>query len=335
MTLTMTNLVALPSSAALDRFQQPADWPRLTGADLTAHGPDATWLVMAGNDVVARASAWWTSAPPVDGETLGVVGHFAASDRKAAALVLDAACEALRAAGATLAVGPMDGNTWRRYRLVIEAGTEPPFFLEPTNPEAWPAWFEDAGWKVHSEYVSAVNDDLSHADPGGRAKTLAIAERGVTMRDLRIDDYEAELRRIYSVARVSFEQAYLYTTIDEAEFVAQYAAVGKAVVPELVTIAEHDGRTVGFCFCIPDLNERTQGRPARTAILKTFAVLKGYSGLGGALADRTHATARRLGFTRVVHALMHVSNDRSRALSKRIAHEIRRYALFERRLTAG
>ena len=34
----------------------------------------------------------------------------------------------------------------------------------------------------------------------------------------------------------------------------------------------------------------------------------------------------------VIHALMHVSNDRSRALSKRIAHEIRRYALFERRV---
>lgn len=154
------------------------------------------------------------------------------------------------------------------------------------------------------------------------------------MRDLRLDEYDAELRRIYSVARVSFANAYLYTPIDEGEFVAQYAAVAKAVVPQLVTIAEHEGRAVGFCFCIPDLNERLEGRPQRTAILKTFAVLPGYSGLGGALADRTHAAAQRLGFTRVVHALMHVANDRSRALSKRIAHEIRRYALFERRLQA-
>jgi hypothetical protein len=104
------------------------------------------------------------------------------------------------------------------------------------------------------------------------------------------------------------------------------------VVASLVTIAEHEGRPVGFCFCLPDLNERMAGRPMRTAILKTFAVLPGFSGLGGALADRTHAQARRLGFTRVIHALMHASNDRSRALSKRIAREIRRYALFERRL---
>ena len=325
-------IIRIESAAALDSYPQPVDWPRLTAKDLATQAPDATWLVFNGEHVVARASAWWTAAPRLSGESLGAVGHFAASSAEAARLVLDTACEALRTRGATIAVGPMDGNTWRRYRLVIDAGTEPPFFLEPTNPPEWPRWFANAGWRVHSEYVSSVNDDLSRVDPTGAAKAKALAERGVQMRALRLDDYDAELRRIYSVARVSFAGAYLYTPIDEDEFVAQYAAARPAVVPSLVTIAEHDGMTVGFCFCIPDINEKMQGRPMKTAILKTFAVLPGYSGLGGALADRAHTEAKRLGFSRVIHALMHVSNDRSRALSKRIAHEIRRYALFERRV---
>lgn len=324
--------IRIEDAASLDGYAQPVDWPRLTAADLVAQAPDATWLVVNDGNVVARASAWWTAAPKLPGESLGALGHFAATSADAAKLVLDTACETLRARGATLAVGPMDGNTWRRYRFVIDAGTEPAFFLEPTNPPEWPRWFANAGWRIHSEYVSSVNDDLSRVDAAGPAKAKAIAERGVVMRDLRIDDYDAELRRIYAVARVSFAGAYLYTSIEEEEFIAQYAAAKPAVIPSLVAIAEHDGRAVGFCFCIPDINERMQGRPARTAILKTFAVLPGYSGLGGALADRTHAEARRLGFTRVIHALMHVSNDRSRALSKRIAHEIRRYALFERRV---
>ena len=325
-------VVAIERPEDIDRHAQPDDWPRLTATELAAQAPDSTWLVLNGEAVLARASAWWTAAPPLPGESLGAVGHFAAVNREAARLALDTASEALRSRGATIAVGPMDGNTWRRYRLVIDAGTEPPFFLEPTNPPEWPRWFLDAGWRRHSEYVSSVNDNLARVDPTGAPKAKALAERGVVMRDLRLDDYDAELRRIYSVARVSFAGAYLYTPIDEDEFVAQYAAAKPAVVPSLVTIAEHDGIPVGFCFCIPDVNERAQGRPLRTAILKTFAVLPGYTGLGGALADRTHAEASRLGFTRVIHALMHVSNDRSRALSKRIAHEIRRYALFERRV---
>jgi len=326
------NVVRVNDPVQVEQHQQPAEWPRLTAAELVAHAPDATWLVMRGELVAARASAWWSTAPALPGESLGAVGHFAAADREAALLVLDTACAALRARGATLAVGPMDGNTWRRYRLVVDAGTEPPFFLEPSNPPDWPRWFADAGWTRHSEYVSSVNDDLSREDPASAAKARALAKRGVVMRELRVDDYDAELRRIYSIARVSFAGAYLYTPIEEDEFVAQYSAARPAIVPSLVTIAEHDGIPVGFCFCIPDVNERAQGRPQRTAILKTFAVLPGYTGLGGALADRTHAEARRLGFTRVIHALMHVSNDRSRALSKRSAHEIRRYALFERRV---
>jgi GNAT superfamily N-acetyltransferase len=325
-------IIRLENPDALDGHSQPADWPRLTAAELKPQAPDATWLALHDDKMVARASAWWTAAPKLPGESLGAIGHFAANSAAAAKLVLDAACETLRARGATIAVGPMDGNTWRRYRFVTDAGKEPPFFLEPTNPPEWPRWFADAGWKVHSEYVSSVNDDLSHIDAAGPAKVAALAARGVEMRELRLEDWDAELRRIYSVARVSFAGAYLYTPIDEEEFVAQYAAARPAVVPSLVTIAEHEGRAVGFCFCIPDVNERMQGRPMQTAILKTFAVLPGYRGLGGALADRTHAEARRLGFARVIHALMHVSNDRSRALSKRIAHEIRRYALFERRV---
>lgn len=325
-------VVRVENASMIDAVAQPADWPRVTSKELQAHAPDETWLAMRGDAVVARASAWWTSAPPLPGESLGAVGHFASASREATRLVLDSACAALRTRGTTLAVGPMDGNTWRRYRLVVAPGTEPPFFLEPTNPPEWPRWFADAGWRPHSEYVSSVNDDLARVDPAGAAKTRTLADRGVRMRELRLDDYDGELRRIYSVARVSFAGAYLYTPIDEDEFVAQYAAARPAVVPSLVTIAEHDGIPVGFCFCIPDVNERARGAPARTAILKTFAVLPGYTGLGGALADRTHAEARRLGFTRVIHALMHVSNDRSRALSKRIAHEIRRYALFERRV---
>ena len=253
------SIIPLASPAMLDRYLQPAEWPPVQSADLAAQLPDATWLVVVGNAAVARASAWWTSVPQIAGQTSGAMGHFAASDRDAALAVLDTACSALRGAGVTLALGPMDGNTWRRYRLVIESGGEPPFFLEPTNPPQWPQWFADAGWRIHSEYVSSINDTLSRIDPAGPEKAKAIAERGIVMRDLRIDDYDAELRRIYAVARVSFASAYLYTLIDEDEFVAQYAAARPAVVPSLVTIAEHEGRPIGFCFCLPDLNERLSG----------------------------------------------------------------------------
>jgi L-amino acid N-acyltransferase YncA len=137
---------------------------------------------------------------------------------------------------------------------------------------------------------------------------------------------------MHGVATQSFRDSYLYTPLGREEFAALYYAVLPVIEPRLISMAEHEGRVVGFCFCVPNASERTRHGRIESAILKTFAVLPGYAGLGGVLAARTNAAARELGFSRVIHALMHEDNARSRALSARSAREIRGYALFERRL---
>jgi len=306
----------------------PSSWPPLD----VASAPDASFAVIERGELRARCSAWWTSAPPLPGERVGIVGHFGASSAAAAREVLDAACAALYTAGATIAIGPMDGSTWRRYRLVTNAGTEPPFFLEPTNPESWQGWLQDAGWTVHTRYFSAVNEHLAVVDASTPTKAERLAARGVTIRDLEIARGDSELLAMHDVATRSFRDSYLYTTLGEEEFAALYRPILPLVEPRLVSIAEHDGRVVGFCFCVPDVTERARRDRIESAVLKTFAVLPGYTGLGGVLAARTNAAARELGYRRVIHALMHEDNERSRALSARSAREIRRYALFERRL---
>ena len=316
----------------LDALTAPKDWPAIGSREVAQSAPDATFVVRAGDSLVARCAAWWRSTPPLGAERVGVVGHFAAAKESAARLVLDAAVDALREAGATLAIGPMDGNTWRRYRFVVDRGTEPPFLLEPWNPAEWPEWWRLAGWRTHSEYISAANEDLSVRDPGAAQKARAMEARGVTLRALDALRFDEELGRIYDVARESFSGNYLYTPLDEASFRAQYAGARAIVRPELVTLAEHEGRCVGFFFALPNVPEAQRGETMRSAVAKTFAVRPGFRGLGAVLAQHTHDRARELGFQRIIHALIHVGNDRSRALSERTAREIRRYALFERRL---
>ena len=170
------------------------------------------------------------------------------------------------------------------------------------------------------------------AYPGAADQARAMAARGVTIRPLDIERWDEELGRVFDVARESFRGNYLYTPLDEASFRAQYGPARAIVRPELVSIAEHEGRCVGFCFVVPNVAEAQRGERVRSAIAKTFAVRRGYTGLGGVLAQRTHDVARAAGFTRMIHALIHAGNDRSRALSERTARVIRRYALFERRL---
>jgi hypothetical protein len=263
---------------------------------------------------------------------VGVVGHLAASTGRDAHEVLDAACRALRSVGVTLALGPMNGNTWRSYRLVTDGATEPPFFMEPINAAISPLWMEEAGWTVHARYLSAVNENLALVDDAVIGKAARLAARGVTIRDFVIAHADAELMRMHAVATRCFAGSHLYTPLDARDFVTLYRPVLPVVEPRLVSIAEHEGQAVGFCFCVPNVVERARRGQMDSAVLKTFAALPEYAGLGGVLAARTNAAARELGFRRVIHALMHERNERSRALSARSAREIRRYALFEKRL---
>lgn len=305
--------------------------------------PDAQYIARgAEGRIAARCALWWRSVPPLRGETPGVIGHYAAADGTGARELLAVACGRLHAEGCTLAVGPMNGNTWFQYRLVTDPGTEPPFFLEPFNPPEWPGHFTGSGFHVMASYFSALSADLAQPDARALERAAVLSDMGVTVRDMDLTDLDGEMGRIHAVSLASFRQNLLYTPLPLESFAAQYARLRDHLDPGLVMLAEHQGRTVGFIFAIPDLLEQRRTSAStdaplveRTIIIKTVAILperRLYSGLGSVLVARTHARALQLGFSRAIHALIHESNHSSRAVSERTARVMRRYALFARRL---
>lgn len=306
----------------------------LSSADRQLHAPDRQCLAIDSGRLVARCSCWWNGVASLDGQRLGVIGHYAAADPDTAVLLLSRAADVLAKAGCTIAVGPMDGNTWRRYRFIIERGPEPPFFLEPDNPDSWPTHWSSAGFSPLATYTSALNDDLSREDPRTVSALPRLAEAGIRIRPFDPRNADAELHRIFRVSLAGFARNFLYTPISEAEFMAQNRAVLPFVQPELILLAERDAELVGFMFALPDVLLARRGAAVDTVILKTIAVdpVVAGIGLGGALMDLVQRSARRLGFRRAIHALMHEQNV-SRSISSRYSTTIRRYALFARPLT--
>jgi GNAT superfamily N-acetyltransferase len=282
-------------------------------------------------DERARCALWWDGTPAFEGHRVGLVGGYFAADAASGHDLLERACAELAARGCTLAVGPMDGSTWGRYRLLTERGDEPLFFLEPDNPDDWPGHFAGAGFEPLADYVSTLVTDLAEADPRMKRVDERLASDGVTIRPFRAYDVEGDLGRIYRVSLRGFERNLLYTPIPEEVFRAQYAAVVPYVRPDLVLIAEGEEEPVGFVFAIPDLLRIKRGEPADTVVVKTLAVLPGraQAGLGKLLLLRAYEAARRLGFTRAIHALMHEDNG-SRNLGNESSRVIRRYTLYKR-----
>jgi GNAT superfamily N-acetyltransferase len=324
------------------RIERPEDLAALpAGGDVAPldatlaarHRPELHLALVDGGRLAARCSLFWTGVPQWPDARLGAIGHYAARGRADGVALLDAACAALAEEGCGIAVGPMDGNTWRPYRLVTERGTEPPFLMEPDNPGDWPQHYTGAGFGVIACYHSSLAELPLAPDPRLAAVRTRLDGAGVRVRDLDPARFAEELDGIFTLSLASFARNFLYTPISREEFVAQYLPFAQRIEPRLVLIAEQGGRAVGFLFGIPDWLEAARTGRATTAILKTVAVdpARRHAGLGAWLVALAQERAEALGFRRVIHALMYDANP-SANISRRYARVIRRYALYGRRL---
>ncbi len=316
--------------------QEDRDGIRLPASPISPHSdqlpswaPDAAWTLEHNTARVAHCSLWWHGCPSLPGHRLGLIGHYAAPDEATGHRILNHACRMLAAQGCTMAVGPLDGSTWRRYRLIVERGTEPIFYMEPDNPDTWPRHFLRCGFSVLAYYGSRLQPSLPILDSRANGVAVRMRSLGVRLRPLDLSRSEGELRRVYRLSAKAFRRNFLYTPLSEKAFVRVYSRLLARVEPELVLLAEHDDDTVGFILAVPDLLEEKRTGRIRTVVIKTLAVCpkRRYAGLGMLMLMRIGAVARDRGYSRAIHALMQEGRH-SWNLSVRHTLPLRRYALF-------
>ncbi|HSS66547.1 MAG TPA: hypothetical protein VLS27_19110, partial [Gammaproteobacteria bacterium] len=287
----------------------------------------------AGGETLGSCALWWRDTPRFQGRTVGYIGKYSARDPESAGRLLHVACRRLAGQGRMLAIGPVDGSTWMDYRCIVDAGSEPPFFLEPRNPPECPDHFRAAGFEPLAYYRSSVQEDLSTHDARLVTADARMKDIGIRIRAFDTQRVEEELRRIHALTLESFTQSLLFKPIPVDTFIARYRVLMQTIDPELVLLAEHRGRLVGYLFALSNALELTRGQRIETVILKTIAVLpaRQYAGLGHVLAMHGAGQARALGYTRAIHALMREGNG-SANWSARLGRPIRRYALFAKAL---
>jgi hypothetical protein len=294
-----------------------------------ALGAATAYLALQGSRVLARASGQKAVGLVGLGRAAGLIGHYEAAESEAGRALLDRVCHDLKTQGASIAIGPMNGSTWRRYRLALEPRNEaergPAFLGEPENPPGYAADFEAAGFTLREEYESRrvpLGKDLpwdSYLPERVRARYSA------RIRPLDLADYEADLGRIYDESAESFDANTLFTPLSRAGFLEAFLPLKDFYDPEFVRLCcAQDGRVEGHVTAYPDGDQ---------LILKTLSCRKHMRGLGLAhvLSYQVHELAFKRGFKGVVHALMHVEN-RSDRMSAELGRVIRRYGLFSRDL---
>ncbi|MCA9092136.1 MAG: GNAT family N-acetyltransferase [Planctomycetaceae bacterium] len=328
------HITRLPLADVSSSSASPLQFPPDLIATLQRERPDALLIAQdADYNIAARIACWWSDTPPLAGHRVGILGHFDSHDDTAGIQLLEHACRELAAHGCTFAVGPMNGNTWRNYRLVIDSLDTPPFFLEPQNPRHWPSLFTSTGFSVAVNYFSALDDNLAQANVHRESLLQKLHLQGISLAPLDMTRLDSELNDIYEVTLASFADNDFFTPLSHTEFLDQYLALRPLVRPELILLARQNEKLIGFVFGIPDLLQSNRGQPVDTLIVKTLALLPEYRrlGIGSLLVSECHAAAHRLGFRQAIHALMSESSI-ARNISRHSARIIRRYALFSRPL---
>ena len=301
----------------------------LPHASIDGDLPDETWMVVEFEKIVGHFSLWYCDTPDLDGKCVGFIGHYIAANKSVSSRLIASATRLLKSYGCQLAVGPVDGNTWRRYRFVCGTTGVKSFIMEPENPMEFPGHFLDAGFKPIATYSSSILDVkpnfLEDSKISTRDETL---RKGLAIRSIDMNRFEQELRSIYGIACDAFSDAFLYAEISELEFVTRYRHLRSIVNPELVLIAEYDNHPVGFMLAFPDL--ANSNASSKTVIAKTIGRIKDdrLIGLGSRLMAECHARADKLGFSNMIHALYKDDNCSSAYSSIHDAQVFRQYAVY-------
>lgn len=283
-------------------------------------------VALDGGSPVSRVVARLSPVLKDDASTaIGMLGFFEGRDDVATARMLFMeATSWLRARGAGRIVGPMDGDTWHRYRVNVGPFVRAPFPLEPWNPAWYGELWERSGFSRLEMYSSKWIDDVGVLIPALETGKRRAEDRGVRIRRLVRDRLRDELALIHEISSRIFADALLYSPISRDEFLALYSGIERFLDPELVLFAEtSEGEAVGFVFAYDD--------PARPAVhYKTIGVLPEWRrpGVAAALSHHVYTAALQRGRPQGNHALMRDDN-RSQALDQGHGEVFRRYALYE------
>jgi hypothetical protein len=259
--------------------------------------------------------------PQWNGKPAATIGKLHCTSPEAAAALLTRACSDLAERGCNAVLAPMDGDSWHGYRAVVESDGSPPFAMEPVSGRHDHDALLSAGF-VPLEYYASSRAPVPQ--PGLPRPHVD----GISVTAWDGQGAELLLGQLHALAGGSFADKLFFKPLDHAGFFALYMPLLAAVDPRLVLFArDATGGLAGFLFGLPDF---LQGQRPTQAILKTYASMR--PGVGHLLAWHFHEIARELGFTHVVHALMHSANISLERSAQHDGAVFRRYALFGKKL---
>jgi GNAT superfamily N-acetyltransferase len=222
------------------------------------HGAAQQFLARRGGRVAGTIQA--SDDPNYNAQHATNVGCFglfeSVADVDVARALFEAAANWLRARGRDRILGPIDYSTNYSCGLLVEGFGTPPRFLMNHHPPYYSELLEAWGLRKARDLYSWWFQDPLNLLAQWRKKADRLTSRGrISVRTLNVADLDGELGRIADIYGQAWSGnwGFVRPTVEELKYFAGMLAT--LAVPEMLLVAEADGRPVGISMTVPDLNE--------------------------------------------------------------------------------
>ena len=292
------------------------------GESAAGRTPLRAWVAVESDVPVARAAAIAPDGP------VGWIGLFEcrAGAREAAVAVLQACCEALAGWGYPEAEAPhADPLT---LGLLVDGFDAPQTIFTPRQPASYLGHFEAAGFQVRQRMVAPVMT-------AERVPTFPARLAGVRVRPVDAGRLDEDLLAFHELQADVFGGRPGREARDAGGTRRLVERLLPHVDPDLVLVAERDGRAVGTLLCLPDTWQTPDATRIDRARVLSIAVRadERRRGIGLAMAAHLAKTLVAKGFKTCEGAWIREDNRAPLALATRFGGRIgRRFALLRRGL---
>jgi GNAT superfamily N-acetyltransferase len=232
----------------------------------------------------------------------GFFGFFdCINDHETASLLFEAAGNWLKAKGVETIIGPVNLSTNETCALLIEGFDTPPVAMMTYNEPYYRDLIERNGFRKKMDLI-AYHFVVAERDER-RLKTVdmikeRLEKRGIIFRPINLKKFKEETDQIRQIYNSAWDKNLGFVPMTENEF--KYLAKDLKMIldKDFCTVAEHNGKMVGFSLAIPDINQVLikikKGRLFPTGIFKllflrksikkiriiTLGVVEGYRKMG-------------------------------------------------------
>ncbi|MGA2262761.1 MAG: hypothetical protein ABSH28_15170 [Acidobacteriota bacterium] len=193
----------------------------------------------------------------VHGEKAGFFGFFETiEDYETAEALFNAARSWCKARGCTFVRGPASPSSNDEYGFLLEGFDKDPAIMMPYNPEYYLRLSERYGFKKAKDlyaFLKMVNSDI----PARIEKIMQRARKRSPFKLRPIDpkNFKKDVEIVKTIYNCAWEKNWGFVPMTDEEMNLTAESMKPFYDPELIIIAELDGKPAGVALTVPNVNE--------------------------------------------------------------------------------